>query len=71
MPKRRLLSLSLPLIGGLNWGLVALAKLDLVAKLTGNRFGQTNVASRVIYGAVGVASVIAAADAIQAARRDG
>lgn len=52
--------MGLPVIGGLNWGLVAAAKLDLVAKLTGNRFGETNAASRAIYGAVGAASAVAA-----------
>jgi uncharacterized membrane protein YuzA (DUF378 family) len=61
MSKVKLITFSLPLIGGLNWGLVAAAKLDLVAKLTGNRFGETNAASRAIYGAVGVASLVAAA----------
>ena len=29
--------MGLPVSGGLNWGLVGAAKLDLVAKLTGNR----------------------------------
>jgi uncharacterized protein len=52
--------MALPVIGGLNWGLVAAGKLDLVAKLTGNRFGETNAASRAIYGAVGAASALAA-----------
>jgi len=50
----------LPVVGGLNWGLVAAAKFDLVAKLTGNGFGETNAASRAIYGAVGAASALAA-----------
>jgi uncharacterized membrane protein YuzA (DUF378 family) len=53
---RSQLLLALPLIGGLNWGLVALARFDLVAKLTGNDFGETNALSRVIYAAVGAAS---------------
>ena len=47
---------TLAAIGGVNWGLVALAEFDLVAKLTGNDFGETNAASRVVYGAVGVAA---------------
>lgn len=35
-------------------GLVALKEFDLVAALTGNDFGETNAASRVVYGLVGV-----------------
>ena len=44
-------------MGGLNWGLVALAEFDLVAWLVGQDFGQTNVASRIVYGLVGLAAV--------------
>ena len=44
-------------VGGLNWGLVAVAKFDLVAALVGLDFGQTNAASRVVYGLVGAAAV--------------
>ncbi len=44
-------------VGGLNWGLVALAKFDLVATLVGLDFGQANAASRVVYGLVGAAAV--------------
>jgi uncharacterized protein len=62
MQTKTLLILALPIIGGINWGLVAAGRLDLVAKLTGNRFGETNAASRAIYGAVGVASLAAAAE---------
>jgi uncharacterized membrane protein YuzA (DUF378 family) len=44
-------------VGGLNWGLVAIAKFDLVAALVGLDFGETNAASRVVYGLVGLAAV--------------
>ena len=44
-------------VGGINWGLVALAKFDLVATIVGLDFGQTNAASRVIYGLVGASAV--------------
>ena len=44
-------------VGGLNWGLVALGEFDLVAALVGLDFGETNAASRVIYGLVGAAAV--------------
>jgi uncharacterized protein len=47
----------LVVVGGLNWGLVAIAKFDLVATLFGLDFGQTNTASRIVYGLVGLAAV--------------
>jgi uncharacterized membrane protein YuzA (DUF378 family) len=68
MSSKKLLPVALPLIGGLNWGLVAAAELDLVAKLTGNRFGETNVASRILYGAVGLGSVYGAIQLARIAR---
>ena len=52
---------TLLIVGGLNWGLVAIAKFDLVAWITGDDFGQTNPVSRVIYGLVGLAAVYAIA----------
>ena len=45
------------IVGGLNWGLVALAEFDLVATLVGLDFGETNAASRLVYGLVGLAAV--------------
>jgi uncharacterized membrane protein YuzA (DUF378 family) len=47
----------LVLVGGLNWGLVAIAKFDLVAWVFGMDFGETNAASRIVYGLVGLAAV--------------
>ena len=44
-------------IGAINWGLVSLAEFDLVAAIFGLEFGQTNAATRVIYGPVGLAGV--------------
>ncbi len=49
-------SAALTAVGGVNWGLVSLAEFDLVAALTGNRFGETNAASRIVYGLVGAAA---------------
>ncbi len=45
------------IVGGLNWGLVGIAKFDLVAWIFGKDFGGTNAASRIVYGLVGVAAV--------------
>jgi uncharacterized protein len=44
-------------VGGLNWGFVAIAEFDLVATVFGEDFGETNVASRVVYGLVGLSAV--------------
>jgi uncharacterized membrane protein YuzA (DUF378 family) len=53
-----LAALTLVVVGGLNWGLVGLAKFDLVAAVCGGLdFGQTNAASRIVYGLVGLAAV--------------
>ena len=55
-----ILATLLLVVGGLNWGLVAIANFDLVAALVGQSFGDTNAISRVIYGLVGVAAVVEA-----------
>lgn len=52
-----ILTAALVVIGGLNWGLVAIAEFDLVATLVGLDFGETNAASRIVYGLVGLAAV--------------
>jgi hypothetical protein len=52
---------ALLIVGGLNWGLVALAEFDLVAWIFGEEFGTTNVASRLVYGLVGLSAVYAIA----------
>jgi uncharacterized membrane protein YuzA (DUF378 family) len=43
----------LVIIGGLNWGLIALGNFDLVAFL----FGQLSSLSRIVYGLVGLSAV--------------
>src|SRR4249919_3298473 len=59
MRKLDLLAIALLIVGGLNWGLVALGEFDLVATLFGLDFGETNAATRVVYGLVGLAAVYA------------
>ena len=56
-------ALILVIVGALNWGLVALAEFDLVAKIFGMEFGETNAASRVVYGLVGLSGLWIAARA--------
>ena len=48
---------ALVIVGALNWGLVALAEFDLVAAVFGLGFGDTNAATRVVYGLVGLSGV--------------
>jgi uncharacterized protein len=57
MKKVDLAAAVLVLVGALNWGLVAIAEFDLVATVFGMEFGETNVASRIVYGLVGLAGV--------------
>ena len=57
MKKIDVASAALLIVGGLNWGLVAVANFDLVAAIFGLNFGQTNVATRIVYGLVGLAAV--------------
>jgi len=57
MKKLDILTAILLIVGGLNWGLVAIAEFDLVAALVGLEFGETNAASRIVYGLVGLSAV--------------
>jgi uncharacterized protein len=57
--KLDLLAATLLIVGGLNWGLVAIAEFDLVAWIFGEEFGTTNAASRIVYGLVGLAAIYA------------
>lgn len=51
------LFLFLVIVGGINWLLVGIAKVDLVAALTGNAFGQTSPISSLIYVLVGISAI--------------
>jgi len=54
--KLDILAAVLVIVGGLNWGLIAIAEFDLVAALVGLDFGETNAVSRIVYGLVGLAA---------------
>ena len=58
------------IIGGLNWGLVALAEFDLVAAIVGEEFGETTALSRIVYGLVGLSAVYQATRLPALARRE-
>ena len=70
MKRLDLLAATLLIVGGLNWGLVAVAKFDLVAWIFGLDFGQTNAATRIVYGLVGLAAVYGATRLPALVRRD-
>lgn len=47
------IAMVLMIVGGINWGLVGLLNFDLVAAI----FGPMTMASRVVYGLVGLAAL--------------
>ena len=47
----------LVVVGALNWGLVAVARFDLVAALFGMQFGETSPLTALVYGLVGLAGL--------------
>jgi uncharacterized membrane protein YuzA (DUF378 family) len=68
--KLDLVAATLVLVGGLNWGLVAVARFDLVAWIFGGMdFGETNAGSRIVYGLVGLAAVYGIGSLLRSARR--
>jgi len=71
MKKLDLIAVVLLIVGGLNWGLVAIARFDLVAALSGLDFGETNALTRIVYGLVGLSAVYVAAQLRAIARRWG
>lgn len=59
------LAMALLIVGGVNWGLVGLFGVDLVATL----FGEMSGLSRVVYVAVGLSAIYSIATARKMARR--
>ena len=55
MKKLDVVAAVLVVVGAVNWGLVAVARYDLVAALFGLEFGQVSAATAVVYGLVGLA----------------
>lgn len=50
-------ALLLVIVGAVNWLLVGIAQFDLVAAITGDTFGETNVVSSVVYILVGLSGI--------------
>jgi uncharacterized membrane protein YuzA (DUF378 family) len=59
----------LVIVGGLNWGLIGIAKFDLVAWIFGLDFGETNAATRIVYSLVGLAAVYGIGSLLRAGAR--
>jgi uncharacterized protein len=68
MKKLDLLAATLLIVGGLNWGLVAVAEFDLVAWVFGLEFGETNAVTRIVYGLVGLSAVYGIGSLVSRAR---
>ena len=51
------IAMVLVVVGGLNWGLVGVARFDLVAAIFGMKFGTTSALSSIVYGLVGLAAL--------------
>jgi uncharacterized membrane protein YuzA (DUF378 family) len=47
----------LVVVGALNWGLVAVARFDLVAALFGLQFGEVSPITAVVYGLVALSGL--------------
>jgi uncharacterized protein len=71
MKKLDIAAATLLIVGGLNWGLVAIAEFDLVATIFGLEFGETNAASRIVYGLVGLSAVYGIASLLGHRRVEG
>jgi uncharacterized protein len=48
---------ALVIVGAVNWGLVGLFQIDLVAAVFGMSFGAVSVASAAVYALVGIAGI--------------
>ena len=57
MKKLDILAAILVVVGALNWGLVAVARFDLVAAIFGMKFGEVSVFSGIVYGLVALAGL--------------
>jgi uncharacterized membrane protein YuzA (DUF378 family) len=61
MKQLDVLATVLVVVGAINWGLVGLARFDLVAALFGMQFGETSPLTSAVYALVGVAGLYQAA----------
>lgn len=57
MKRLNMVAAALVIVGAVNWGLVGLFKLDLVAAVFGMQFGAVSPPSAVVYTLVGIAGL--------------
>ena len=57
MKPLNIVTTALIVVGALNWGLVSVARFDLVAALFGMQFGETSPLTAAVYGLVGLAGL--------------
>ena len=58
MKKLDLVAASIGIVGGVNWLSIGAGRYDLIGRISGrDRFGDTNLASRTMYGIVGGAAL--------------
>ena len=57
MKQLNVIAAALVVDGALNWGLVAVARFDLVAALFGMNFGEVSPFTATVYGLVGAAGL--------------
>jgi uncharacterized membrane protein YuzA (DUF378 family) len=57
MKKLDVVAAILVVVGALNWGLVAVARFDLVAAIFGMKFGEVSALSGIVYGLVALAGL--------------
>ena len=57
----KVVTFALVVVGALNWGLVGLARFDLVAAIFGLEFGETSGVTAAIYLLVGLSALFQAA----------
>jgi uncharacterized membrane protein YuzA (DUF378 family) len=55
-----IISSVLVIVGAVNWGLVGLARFDLVAAIFGMQFGETSALTSAVYTLVGLSGLIQA-----------
>jgi uncharacterized membrane protein YuzA (DUF378 family) len=55
-----IISSVLVIVGAVNWGLVGLARFDLVAAIFGMQFGETSALTSAVYTLVGISGLIQA-----------
>lgn len=58
MKKLDLVAASLAIVGGVNWLAIGAGRYDMIGHVTGKHdFGETNLASRTLYGILGGAAL--------------